>query len=171
MVRPRSLPWRPSMPETTRVRGGQADSSSTGETHAAVNEHDGLSAAASPNGNGHHGRVKDVGGPASDGGQSFGETSPLGRSDMTVAELDATERILELARDQLNMDVAVVSEFSQGQEVVRLIQGDGGSFGLRREGSLPLKETYSQRMAQGGIRNGITDARTDHLFFNEAATT
>ena len=168
------------MPETTRVRGGQADSSSTGETHAAVNEHDGLSAAASsngnghrrvnPNGNGHHGRVKDVGGPASDGGQSFGETSPLGRSDMTVAELDATERILELARDQLNMDVAFVSEFSQGQEVVRLIQGDGGSFGLRREGSLPLKETYSQRMAQGGIRNGITDARTDHRVIDLAPT-
>ena len=168
------------MPETTRVRGGQAHSSSKGESRAPVNEHDGLSAAASsngnghrrvnPNGNGHHGRVKDVGGPASHGEQSSGETSPLGRSDMTVAELDATERILELARDQLNMDVAFVSEFSQGQEVVRLIQGDGGSFGLRREGSLPLKETYSQRMARGGIRNGITDARTDHRVIDLAPT-
>src|SRR5712691_10568586 len=159
MVRPRSLPWRPSMPETTRVRGGQAHSSSNGQTHAAASEHAGRKAVANSNGNGHS-RVNSV-----------GETSPLERPDMSVAELDATERILELARDQLNMDVAFVSEFSQGQEVVRLIQGDGGSFGLRREGSLPLKETYSQRMAQGGIRNGITDARTDHLFFNEAATT
>ena len=42
-----------------------------------------------------------------------------------LAFQDSTERILAVAREQLDMDVAFVAEFSRDREIVRAIDGDG----------------------------------------------
>jgi EAL domain-containing protein (putative c-di-GMP-specific phosphodiesterase class I) len=73
----------------------------------------------------------------------------------------AIGRILTLAQDHLGMDVAFISEFARDQEVIRVIHGDGESFGLRRDGSLPLEHAYGQRVADGRLPNLVPDVQND----------
>jgi EAL domain-containing protein (putative c-di-GMP-specific phosphodiesterase class I) len=76
----------------------------------------------------------------------------------SLAERD---RLLDLVRVELGMDVVVVSEFVHGLEKVRALRGHGIPFGLREGGSSPLPNTWSQRMIDGRFPNVVKDARAD----------
>ena len=61
------------------------------------------------------------------------------------------------------MDVAVLGEIHGGREVVRLLAGDAESFGLAAGGSLPVEETYCQRLLEGRLGNVVPDASSDEF--------
>lgn len=67
-------------------------------------------------------------------------------------------RALELARHQLGMDIAWVSEFTEGYQVVRSVQGDMESFGVEPGFCLPYDESYCSRVVEGRLPNTIPDS-------------
>lgn len=70
--------------------------------------------------------------------------------------------ILAAAREQLGMDVALVSEFSEnGRQVFRSLEGDAGSFSLHEGASIPLESSPCRRMIDGHIPNVVPDAKND----------
>jgi GAF domain-containing protein len=70
---------------------------------------------------------------------------------------------LELARAETSMDVAVLGEIHDGREVVRLLAGEAESFGLAVGASLPVEETYCQRLLEGRLGNVVADASSEAL--------
>jgi GAF domain-containing protein len=68
---------------------------------------------------------------------------------------------LELARAEMSMDVAVLGEIHDGREVVRLVAGEAESFGLAVGGSVPVEETFCQRLLEGRLGNVVPDANSD----------
>ena len=68
---------------------------------------------------------------------------------------------LELARAETSMDVAVLGEIHEGREVIRRFAGDAESFGLAIGGSLPVEETFCQRLLEGRLDNVVRDAISD----------
>lgn len=74
---------------------------------------------------------------------------------------DVVQRILALAREHLGMDVAFISEFAEGEQVYRQIEGDGRSFGFREGGSIALEGTFCRRLIDGTLSNVVPDARSD----------
>lgn len=72
------------------------------------------------------------------------------------------ERLLQLARRHLGMDVAFLAEFTNGKHVYRALDGDAASFGWELNEGLPLAQTYCRRMTTGELPNAISDARADH---------
>jgi PAS domain S-box-containing protein len=68
---------------------------------------------------------------------------------------------LRAVREMLGMDVAYVSEIVGDDMILREFEGDGESFRLAREVSLPLEQTYCQRMLDGRIPNLIPDVVAD----------
>jgi GAF domain-containing protein len=67
---------------------------------------------------------------------------------------------LELARSEIEMDVAVLGEACGGSEVVRFVAGDG-SFGLAPGAAMPIEDTYCHRLLTGRISNVVPDALID----------
>ncbi len=67
-------------------------------------------------------------------------------------------RIIALARDHLEMDVAFVSEFTGGKQVYRAVDGDPQSFGIEVGDGPALEGTYCQRLVAGVIPAAIGDA-------------
>src|SRR3712207_1186087 len=67
--------------------------------------------------------------------------------------------LLSLVRENLQMDVAFVSEFAGDQLVFRALEGDAQSFGWREGESIPLDESYCKRVLEGRIPNVVPDAR------------
>ena len=59
------------------------------------------------------------------------------------------------------MDVAYVSEIVGDHMVLRELEGDGASFRLAAQQTLPREETYCQRMLDGRIPNLIPDVLAD----------
>ncbi len=74
---------------------------------------------------------------------------------------DQLAAALELARAQTAMDVAALGEVRNGREIAHSIAGDGASFGLRLGASLPIKDTYCERLLEGRISNIVRDAQHD----------
>lgn len=74
---------------------------------------------------------------------------------------NSVERILAVARETLDMDVAFTSRFVGGEQVYRTVEGDGASFGLREGGRIPLEATFCQRVIEGTLPNVIPDANND----------
>ena len=72
-------------------------------------------------------------------------------------------RALELARVHLGLDVAFLAQFRGGEEVFRVVEGDGDSFGIDEDTALPLDQTYCARMVRREIPNVIADARAGGL--------
>jgi EAL domain-containing protein (putative c-di-GMP-specific phosphodiesterase class I) len=84
----------------------------------------------------------------------------------TISELSGLvspriDRIMELARRHLEMDVVFVSEFTGGRQVPRAIDGDGESFGLAVDEGVPLENTYCRLMLDELIPNVIPDIAAD----------
>ncbi|HWH45015.1 MAG TPA: HD domain-containing phosphohydrolase [Thermoleophilaceae bacterium] len=70
------------------------------------------------------------------------------------------EEVLETVREMLEMDIAYLSEFEDGVQCVRDVNGDADSFGLTRGTEIPLTDSYCQRMLDGVIPNAIGDAHS-----------
>jgi signal transduction histidine kinase len=71
------------------------------------------------------------------------------------------EGILEAAREELDMDVAFVSEFDQQRMVFRELVGEAESFGWREGESVPLDDTFCRLLLEGRLPNAIPDAKAD----------
>ncbi|MFL5862701.1 MAG: GAF domain-containing protein [Solirubrobacteraceae bacterium] len=69
------------------------------------------------------------------------------------------EALMRLTRDLLDADIAILTEIGHGRETARWIAGDWD--GIREGESLPLDDTFCQRMLQGRIENYIRDAQAD----------
>jgi GAF domain-containing protein len=74
---------------------------------------------------------------------------------------ETIESLLSLVRENLQMEVAFVSEFAGEQFVFRALEGDGRSFGWREGEGFPLDESYCKRVLDGRIPNVIPDARRE----------
>jgi PAS domain S-box-containing protein len=85
--------------------------------------------------------------------------SLAGSVDRTVAP--ALTIALQSVREVLGMDVAYVSEVVGDEMVFREVDGDAESFGIRSGQSMPLRQTYCQRMLDGRLPNLIPDTRAD----------
>lgn len=79
-------------------------------------------------------------------------------------------RALELARVHLDLDVAFLAQFRGGEEVFRVLEGDGASFGLDEDTAVPLEQTFCARMVKGEIPSVLPDVRVlrHHLDSEEA---
>lgn len=71
------------------------------------------------------------------------------------------DRVLALARLQLDMDLALLSEFVDGQSVYRALEGDNESFGVDEGDTIDLPETYCHQLVTGRSDGLIPDAATD----------
>jgi EAL domain-containing protein (putative c-di-GMP-specific phosphodiesterase class I) len=74
---------------------------------------------------------------------------------------DSIDRMLSLARAALDMDVAFVSAFADGEAVVEAFDGDAETFGVEAGTRVPLVETYCQRMLKGRLSSVVRDAMSD----------
>jgi GAF domain-containing protein len=88
------------------------------------------------------------------------------RLEVAVASVEATapesvRQVLAAARDHLEMDVAFFSRFTADDLVVQRVHGDGRLLGLEPGTTVPLAETYCQRVVDGRLPNLIPDARHD----------
>jgi EAL domain-containing protein (putative c-di-GMP-specific phosphodiesterase class I) len=71
------------------------------------------------------------------------------------------DRIVELAREHLDMDLAYVSAFTGGKQVYEALSGDAESFGAALGDGPALETTYCARMVVGEIPNVIPDSAAD----------
>ena len=71
------------------------------------------------------------------------------------------ESLLSLVRENMEMDVAFVSEFAGDQLVFRALEGDAESFGWREGEGFPLDESYCKRVLDGRLPNVVPDARSE----------
>jgi hypothetical protein len=74
---------------------------------------------------------------------------------------DGVEDTLELVRETLGMDVAMVTEVRDGMEVARVVSGDWPGLGPLAGASIPLEETFCRRMLEGEIENLVPDVAAD----------
>jgi GAF domain-containing protein len=77
------------------------------------------------------------------------------------ATSDPIAEALERAHTETEMDVAVLGEICDGREIVRFAAGDLRSFGLATGASVPIEDTYCQRLLTGRLSNCVPDARAD----------
>ena len=70
-------------------------------------------------------------------------------------------RALEALKEELGMDVAFVSKFDRRRMVFRKLVGDGGSFGWREGGSIPLDETFCRLLTEGRLPSVVPDVAAD----------
>jgi len=70
-------------------------------------------------------------------------------------------RVLEVAREELGMDVAFVSEFAHQRLVFRRLVGEAGSFGWEEGQSVPLDDTFCRLLLEGRLPSAIPDAKAD----------
>ena len=68
---------------------------------------------------------------------------------------------LELAREQLDMDLAVLTEVVGDRQIVRHVAGEQAWLGIEEGDSFPLGETYCERLLDGRIGSIVHDARHD----------
>jgi EAL domain-containing protein (putative c-di-GMP-specific phosphodiesterase class I) len=80
------------------------------------------------------------------------ESLRRGDSDASLIDL-----AIAAARQHLDMDLSLLSEFHDGQQVYRHLSGEHASFGCHRDGGRPLEETYCQRLVDGAIPAVIPD--------------
>jgi GAF domain-containing protein len=71
--------------------------------------------------------------------------------------------LLSMVRENLEMDVSFVSEFTGDQLVFRALEGDAESFGWREGEGFPLDESYCKRVLDGRLPNVVPDAKSEDL--------
>ena len=74
---------------------------------------------------------------------------------------ETIEWVLEVAREELGMEVAFVSEFTQQRMVFRKLAGEAESFGWKEDESVPVDDTFCRLLLEGHIPNVIPDAKAD----------
>jgi GAF domain-containing protein len=70
-------------------------------------------------------------------------------------------RVLELAGDALEMDIAWISRIADGAYELRAVEGDSESFGVQVGTSVPFEATYSARTLDGGLPHAVPDTVSD----------
>jgi hypothetical protein len=91
---------------------------------------------------------------------------PLGEGDdaATRAERSAKAAIagaLALARDQLGMDVALLTELAEDRELVLENAGEWPQVGSLEGGGVPLEETFCNALLEGRIGEYVADSASD----------
>ncbi len=76
---------------------------------------------------------------------------------------ETIESLLSMVRENLQMDVAFISEFAGDRLVFRALEGDAESFGWREGEGFPLDESYCKRVLDGRLPNVVSDARSEDL--------
>jgi GAF domain-containing protein len=71
------------------------------------------------------------------------------------------DHLLRMTRELLDTDVALLTEIRDGRETAKRVAGNWPHFEPLLDASLPLDETFCQRMLDGRIGNYICDAETD----------
>lgn len=87
-----------------------------------------------------------------------------GSADAMLASADPDRRLdalMRLTHDLLDADVALLCEIRDGREVAVRVAGDRSQLSPHPGASLPLEDTFCQRMLDGRIGNYIRDAETD----------
>jgi EAL domain-containing protein (putative c-di-GMP-specific phosphodiesterase class I) len=79
----------------------------------------------------------------------------------TAAGEASVEAILAIVREHLEMDVAFIGEFTEGQRVFRHVDAAPGDPGLPVGSGDPFEETYCHRITGGRIGAVIPDARAE----------
>ena len=74
-----------------------------------------------------------------------------------VARHPSIERAVSSARELLDMDLAYIAEFTGSDQVFRVTDGDGASFGVGVDSVIPLADSYCQRLMDGRLTNPIPD--------------
>jgi EAL domain-containing protein (putative c-di-GMP-specific phosphodiesterase class I) len=74
---------------------------------------------------------------------------------------ELVERVTQLAREHLGMDVAYVAEITDARQVFRSVAGDGDSFGIRIGHDHPVAGTYCGRLVSGAQPCVIGDTAHD----------
>jgi HD-GYP domain-containing protein (c-di-GMP phosphodiesterase class II) len=77
--------------------------------------------------------------------------------DLRPSSRRQAERVLAIARDELGMDVAYLSEFVGPDQVVRHVVGDGPRFGLGTGTRVPLDGSYCRMVVEGELSGVIGD--------------
>jgi GAF domain-containing protein len=77
--------------------------------------------------------------------------------------LETIESLLSMVRENLQMDVAFISEFAGDRLVFRALEGDAESFGWGEGEGFPLDESYCKRVLDGRLPNVVPDARSEDL--------
>ncbi len=90
--------------------------------------------------------------------------------DRAAGRDERIQQILIAARAELEMDIAYLSEFTDGAQVIRMLSGDASSFGFGRDTRVPLEESYCERMVRGEIPNAIRDTSQEETVQDLAAT-
>lgn len=78
-----------------------------------------------------------------------------------LAQGPSVERALEAMREFLGMDVAYTGEIVGDQMALRAVDGDSDSFCVVEGQSLPMEQTYCQRVMTGRMPNVNPDIRGD----------
>jgi GAF domain-containing protein len=73
----------------------------------------------------------------------------------------AVERVLAVARRELRMDVALLSEVREGREVVLWTVGNGRLPAVAAGVSAPLQDTICQALLDGSVESLVRDVRAD----------
>lgn len=89
--------------------------------------------------------------PAPDGPAAAEDDSPGG----------LIEHALRIARERLGMDVAFITEWSEGKQIFRHLAGDRDLFGIDRDQGLLLCDSYCERVAHGEMPSVIPDSSLD----------
>jgi diguanylate cyclase (GGDEF)-like protein/PAS domain S-box-containing protein len=81
------------------------------------------------------------------------------------------DRIMQLARRHLGMEVVHVSEFVGGRQVDRAADGDASSFGLAVGSGRPREHSYCDQMVAGRLPNVVPDSSADRRVSDLPSTT
>jgi GAF domain-containing protein len=87
-----------------------------------------------------------------------------GPGDVTGQSTDTGRRLdhlLRMTRNLLDTDVALLTEIRDGHEIALRADGEWPGQDTLQGASLPLQDTFCQRMLDGRIGNYICDAETD----------
>ena len=69
------------------------------------------------------------------------------------------DRLLTLIRQHLDMELALVSEFTPDEQIIRRVDGEAKAFGLEEGTRTSLSETYCWRMTQGYLPSVVPNAK------------
>lgn len=81
------------------------------------------------------------------------------------------QRVLDLARVHLEMDLTFLSEFSDERQVMRAVSGDAASFGIALDRGLAMSQGFCHHMMSGAIPHAVPDTAAHPLLKNHSGTT
>lgn len=76
---------------------------------------------------------------------------------------DTVERVLAAAKEELGMEVAFVSEFTDQRMIFRKLVGDAESFGWQEGEGVTLDDTFCRLLIEGRLPSVIPDANSNGL--------